>query len=153
MTESIGVAQPVTYTELERRRIATHEAGHATVAWLVGQGRKLDVLSIVKRRNSLGLLAHSDTEERFVRSSSEISALIEIAFGGLVAEALFFGNTSSGVASDLLAATDAACQMIGSFGMGDTPIYRHRRSSCPATRTSRRRFSPLAAAAMPAEAC
>jgi len=122
MTESIGVAQPVAYTELERRRIATHEAGHATVASLVGLGRKLDVLSIVKRRNSLGLLAHSDTEERFVRSSSEISALIEIAFGGLVAEELFFGETSSGVASDLTAATEAACQMIGSFGMGDTLI-------------------------------
>jgi cell division protease FtsH len=122
MTESIGVAQPVTYTELERRRIATHEAGHATVAWLVGQGRKLDVLTIVKRRNALGLLSHSDTEERFTRSSSEISALIEIAFGGMVAEELFFGDTSSGVASDLLAATDAACQMIGSFGMGDTLI-------------------------------
>jgi cell division protease FtsH len=122
MTESIGVAQAVTYTELERRRIATHEAGHATVAWLVGQGRKLEVLSIVKRRNALGLLSHSDTEERFVRSSSEITALIEIAFGGLVAEELFFGETSSGVAGDLHAATDAACQMIGSFGMGDTLI-------------------------------
>jgi cell division protease FtsH len=122
MTESIGVAQPVTYTELERRRIATHEAGHATIAWLVGEGRKLDVLTIVKRRGALGLLSHSDTEERFTRSSTEISALIEIAFGGMVAEELFFGNTSSGVASDLLAATDAACQMIGSFGMGDTLI-------------------------------
>jgi len=62
------------------------------VAWLVGQGRKLDVLSIVKRRNALGMLAHSDAEERFTRSSSEISSLIEIAFGGMVAEELFFGR-------------------------------------------------------------
>ena len=37
MTEEIGLAQPVEYTEAERRTIATHEAGHATVAWLVGQ--------------------------------------------------------------------------------------------------------------------
>ena len=38
MTEEIGLAQPVEYAEAERRTIATHESGHATVAWLVGQG-------------------------------------------------------------------------------------------------------------------
>ena len=38
MTEEIGLAQPVEYVEAERRTIATHEAGHATVAWLVGRG-------------------------------------------------------------------------------------------------------------------
>src|SRR5207302_10365685 len=36
MTEEIGLAQPVEYTESERRTIATHESGHATVAWMVG---------------------------------------------------------------------------------------------------------------------
>ena len=56
LTEEIGLAQPVEYTEAERRTIATHEAGHATVAWLVGKGRKLEVLTIVKRRDALGLL-------------------------------------------------------------------------------------------------
>ena len=44
----------------ERRTIATHEAGHAVVAYLVGKGRKLEVLSIIKRKDALGLLAHSD---------------------------------------------------------------------------------------------
>jgi ATP-dependent Zn protease len=59
MTEEIGLAQGALYTDEERRRIATHEAGHATVAWSVGTARKLDVLSIVKRKQALGLLAHS----------------------------------------------------------------------------------------------
>ena len=54
MTEEIGLAQPVEYTEAERRTIATHEAGHATVAWLVGKGRKLEVLTIIKRKDALG---------------------------------------------------------------------------------------------------
>ncbi|MGA2036265.1 MAG: AAA family ATPase [Acidimicrobiales bacterium] len=122
MTEEIGLAQPVEYTEAERRTIAIHESGHATVAWLAGRGRKLDVLSIVKRREALGLLAHSEEEERFTKTRSEIHALVQIAFGGMVAEELFFGEISSGVAADLQAATNAACQMVGSLGMGSTLI-------------------------------
>ena len=122
MTEEIGLAQPVEYSEAERRTIATHESGHATVAWLVGTSRKLEVLSIVKRRQALGLLAHTETEERFTQTRSELEALIDIALGGLVAEEIFFGETSSGVASDLQAATNAACQMVGAFGMGESLI-------------------------------
>ena len=122
MTEEIGLAQPVEYTEAEMRTIATHESGHATVAWLAGTGRKLDVLSIVKRKEALGLLAHSEEEERFTKTRSEIYALVQIAFGGMAAEEAFFGETSSGVAADLQAATNAACQMVGSLGMGKTLI-------------------------------
>jgi ATP-dependent Zn protease len=122
MTAEIGLAQAVEYTEAETRTIATHESGHATVAWLVGKGRRLEVLSIVKRKDALGLLSHTNTEERFTQSRSEIEALIQIAFGGMAAEELFFGETSSGVAADLSAATRLACEMIGSLGMGDTMI-------------------------------
>ena len=118
MTEEIGLAQPVEYAEAERRTIATHESGHATVAWLVGKGRKLEVLSIVKRKDALGLLSHSAEEERFTTTRSEIEALIQIAFGGMVAEELFFGEIELGVAADLQAATTAACQMVGALGMG-----------------------------------
>jgi cell division protease FtsH len=122
MTSEVGLAQDTVYTEAERRMIATHEAGHATVAWLVGKGRKLELLSIVKRKDALGMLTHSDTEERFTQTKSELEALIQIAFGGMVAEDLFFGETSSGVAGDLQAATTAACQMVGAMGMGSTLI-------------------------------
>ena len=122
MTEELGLAQPVAYAELERRAIATHEAGHATVAWLVAPERRLEVLSIIKRRSALGLLAHSEVEERWTRSRSEIQALIRVSMGGMVAEELLLGDTSSGVSGDLQAATEAAAQMIGSFGMGRSLI-------------------------------
>jgi cell division protease FtsH len=120
MTEEVGLAHPVEYSEAERRTIATHEAGHATIAWLVGKSRKLEVLSIIKRSASLGLLAHSDVEERFTQTESELHSLVQISLGGLVAEQVFFGERSSGAASDLKYATTLAAQMIGSFGMGDT---------------------------------
>jgi cell division protease FtsH len=120
MTEEIGLAQPVEYTEAERRTIATHEAGHATVAWLVGKSRKLEVLSIIKRKDALGLLSHSDREERFLKSQSELESLVEIALGGLAAEEVFFGEISSGPSGDLLAATTLTAHMIGSLGMDGT---------------------------------
>jgi cell division protease FtsH len=130
MTEEIGLAQPVEYTEAERRTIATHEAGHAVVAWLVGKSRKLEVLTIVKRKEALGLLAHSDLEERFLQSESEMHALVQIALGGMVAEELFFGEITSGPASDLKAATTWAAMMIGSLGM-DGSLFSYEAVDAP----------------------
>ncbi|MCP3936461.1 MAG: hypothetical protein GY708_13930 [Actinomycetia bacterium] len=122
MTEELGLTEQTVYTEAERRTVATHEAGHATVAHLVGAGRKLEVLSIIKRRDSLGLLAHSDEEERFTQTRSEIEARIDIAFGGMVAEELWFGESGSGPSGDLAGATKAAATMVGALGMGDRLI-------------------------------
>jgi cell division protease FtsH len=120
-TEEIGLKQPVEYTEGEKRRIATHEGGHAVVAHLVSD-RNLEVLSIIKRRDALGLLAHSDAEERFTRTQDELKGLMAIAFGGMVAEELAFGSASTGPAGDLSYATQLAAQMVGSFGMGGTLV-------------------------------
>jgi ATP-dependent Zn protease len=122
LTEELGFKQPVTYTESDRVSVATHEAGHATVAYLAGKGRRLEVLSIIKRRQSLGVLAHGDEEERFTRTRSEIEAGISIALGGLVAEELFFGESGTGPASDLQQATTLAAQMVGSFGMAGSLV-------------------------------
>jgi ATP-dependent Zn protease len=122
MLVELGVTDETIYTPDERDRVATHEAGHATVAYFVGQTRQLDVLSIVKRRDSLGLLQHSDTEERFTKSSEEMHALLQIAMGGMVAEEHWFDEVSTGPASDLAAATHLGAQMIGACGMGNSLI-------------------------------
>jgi ATP-dependent Zn protease len=122
MTEEIGLKQPVEYTDEEKRTIATHEAGHAVVAHLVGQNRKLEVLSIIKRRDALGLLAHSDNEERYTRTRSELMGSMKIAFGGMTAEELFFGESGTGPGGDLSHATRIAAQMVGSFGMAGSLV-------------------------------
>jgi ATP-dependent Zn protease len=122
LTDEIGIKQPVVYTDVDRAAVATHEAGHATVAYFLGKGKRLEVLSIIKRRDSLGLLAHGDEEEHFTRTRTEVEAGIAIALGGLVAEELCWGESGTGPASDLAYATGLAAQMVGSFGMAGSLI-------------------------------
>ncbi|MEP6762293.1 MAG: AAA family ATPase [Sporichthyaceae bacterium] len=122
LVEEIGMGQPVAYTAHEKRLIATHEAGHATVAWLVAPQRRLEVLTIIKRREALGLLSHGDRDDVYTRSRAEMTALIQIAMGGQCAEEIFFGDVSTGPGGDLLYATNVAAEMIGSCGMVDTLV-------------------------------
>ncbi len=122
MLIELGVTDPAIYTPEERVRVATHEAGHATVAYFLGHSRQMEVLSIVKRRDSLGLLQHSDTEERFTQRRDEMNALLKISMGGLVAEERWFDEVSTGPAGDLATATMIGAQMIGSCGMGESLI-------------------------------
>jgi ATP-dependent Zn protease len=114
----IGLAQDVGYHPEERRRIAIHEAGHAVTAVLVG--REVRVASILRRSSSLGLVAHDDGEERHLRTPSELRDLIVVAMGGRAAEIQEFGEASTGIASDLAAATVIAAQLIGLVGAGDS---------------------------------
>jgi ATP-dependent Zn protease len=92
------------------------------MAYLVGKGRKLEMLSIIKRREALGFLAHRMTEERHTLKASEIVAQIQIALGGLVAEEMYFGESSTGPAGDLAAATNLGVEMVGSMGLGGSLI-------------------------------
>ena len=117
LDSEIGLGQPVGYTAHEAKLIATHEAGHATIAWLVAPQRRLEVLTIIKRRGALGLLAHGDREEVYLQSRSELLGLIQIAMGGQSAEEIFFGDVSTGPSGDLLTATRVAASMVGACGM------------------------------------
>jgi ATP-dependent Zn protease len=122
LSTTVGVGQPVGYTPHEKRLIATHEAGHATAAYLVAPSRRLEVLSIIKRRDALGMLAHGDAEEVYTRSRTEMLQLIQIALAGQCAEEIFFGDVSTGPSGDLLYATNVAAQMVGAAGMAGTLV-------------------------------
>jgi ATP-dependent Zn protease len=112
----VGVAQEMGYHPDERRRIAVHEAGHALTAVLTR--RDVKVASILRRSAALGLVAHGDAEERHLKTPSEARDLICVALAGRAAEQLEYGEASSGISSDLAAATNIASQLVGQLGNG-----------------------------------
>ena len=109
-------------TKDEIRRIALHESAHAVVAYCLGEGRTLDVISILRRKETLGLLHHTGSDESSPQKRSELDALLRILMAGLAAEEKAYEDASSGPATDLMIATQIASAMIGSFGMGRTLV-------------------------------
>ena len=87
LSTQIGSGQPVSYTPHETRLIATHEAGHATVAWLTAPQRRLEVLTIIRRKGSLGLLANYPVYlaigEGYPKGPSTFVAFLLGAFSGM----------------------------------------------------------------------
>ena len=119
LTDEIGLKQPVEYDEQEKVKIATHEAGHAVASWyLEREELQMQVISIIKRENALGLVSYQEREDRYVRSRSDVMARIKTALAAGAAENVWFGETTTGVSADLRQATWAAATMVGLFGMG-----------------------------------
>jgi len=112
----VGIAHEMGYHPDERRRIAIHEAGHALAAVLTR--RDVKVASILRRSSALGLVAHGDSEERFLKTPSEARDQIAVALAGRAAEEQEYGEASSGISSDLAAATTIAAQLVGQLGQG-----------------------------------
>ena len=118
MVTEVGLSHDVGYHPDERRRVAIHESGHALVAALTGRDVKL--ASILRRSGSLGLVAHGDVEERYLKTPSEAGDLMAVALAGRSAEIQEYGEASSGIASDLAVATTVAAQLVGMLGAGDS---------------------------------
>ena len=85
-------------------------------------GRRVTLASILRRADSLGLVAHTDGYERHVHTPSDAKALMQVMLAGLVAEETEFGESSSGVAADLEAATVLAARLVGAMGVGGSRL-------------------------------
>ncbi|PLX00102.1 MAG: hypothetical protein C0594_16030 [Marinilabiliales bacterium] len=105
-------------TPLEKKTIAFHEAGHATVSWLLEHANPLLKVTIVPRGNSLGAAWYLP-EERKITNTDQILDEMCSALGGRASEEITFGKISTGALNDLEKITKQAYAMVSYFGMSD----------------------------------
>ena len=117
-----------------RRIVAFHEAGHAIVASVLPDTDPVHKVSIVQRGiGALGYTMQLPVEDRYLLTKRELENQLAVLLGGRSAEAIVFGEVSTGAQNDLLRATDVARAMVTEFGMSDAigPVNHegHRRST------------------------
>ena len=100
----------------EKKTIAFHEAGHATVSWMLQYASPLVKVTIVPRGRSLGAAWYLP-EERQLTTTQQLEDEMCAALGGRAAEELFFKKISTGALSDLEKVTKQAYAMISIYGM------------------------------------
>jgi ATP-dependent metalloprotease FtsH len=105
-------------TKDEKRTIAFHEAGHATISWLLEHAYPLVKVTIVPRGQSLGAAWYLP-EERSITTTDQILDQICSALGGRAAEQLIFGKISTGALSDLEKVTKQAYAMVSIYGLNE----------------------------------
>ncbi|MFM8944431.1 MAG: AAA family ATPase [Actinomycetota bacterium] len=119
LTEEIGLKQPVKYSDREKEMVAVHEAAHAVTSYALQRGeRQIQVITIQKRESALGLVSSQAIEEMYLSTQKQLLAQIQVSLAGLVAEDIWFGQTTSGPSSDLINATRIAAVYVGLYGMG-----------------------------------
>ncbi len=105
-------------TNEEKRAIAFHEAGHATVSWLVEHASPLVKVTIVPRGRSLGAAWYLP-DERHITTREQMEDEICAAMGGRAAEDIMFGKVSTGALSDLEKVTKQAYAMVTVYGLNE----------------------------------
>jgi cell division protease FtsH len=119
--KELGPPEDVEYIERERHAVAVHEACHAVVAYRTRRHMEIDIATIEKGSDYLGMVASIPPEDQFTRWRSEYDSDILVSLASLAGERLFFeGDSSSGVSGDLESATTVASFMEGFWGMGTT---------------------------------
>ena len=105
-------------TEAERRSIAIHEAGHASISWLLEYANPLIKVTIVPRGRALGAAWYLP-EERQITTKEQMLDEMCATLGGRAAEDLFLGRISTGAMNDLERVTKQAFGMIAYLGMSE----------------------------------
>lgn len=105
-------------TNDEKRAIATHEAGHATISWLTKYGNPLVKVTIVPRGRALGAAWYAPEARQIIPTQALLDTMCGM-LGGRAAEEVFLGEVGTGASDDLEKCTKIARSMIMMYGMSD----------------------------------
>jgi ATP-dependent Zn protease len=119
--KALGPPEDVEYIERERHAVAVHEACHAVVAYRSRHHMEIDIATIEKGSDYLGMVASIPPDDQFTQWRSEYESDILVSLASLAGEKMFFdSDSSSGVSGDLDSATTVAAAMEAFWGMGTT---------------------------------
>lgn len=121
-----GLQQRRVVTEKERRILAFHEAGHAVMAYLMGD--PVQKATIVARGDALGYTFHLPDEDRYLHTREELIDWMTIGLAGRAAEQVVFGRVTNGAANDLEKVTSLARAMVFEYGMSEGVVSRTMRA-------------------------
>lgn len=102
----------------EKKGVAYHEAGHATISWMLEHAHPLVKVTIVPRGNSLGAAWYLPKERQLTRTEELLDELCAL-LGGRAAEEVVFGKISTGALNDLERATKMVYSMVSFYGMSN----------------------------------
>lgn len=116
----IGLKRKLNMTPHEREVTACHEAGHAVVLYILHPTDDVFKISIIPRKDTLGLVYHQPKEELYHETKDKLLADIKVSLAGYAAEKMRFNMTSGGVSDDFKKAMWTAHGMVWRVGMGDS---------------------------------
>ncbi len=101
----------------EKMNTAYHEAGHAITGYFLPTQDDVHQITIIPRGRALGMTISLPTEDKFSRYQSEMEEELVMLLGGRIAEAIIFGDVSTGASNDIERATQTAKDMVVKYGM------------------------------------
>ena len=115
----LGTARKILLSQEDRERTAYHESGHALLGMLQPGADPVRKISIIPRGRALGVTFQSPEADRYGYDAEYLRGRIIGALGGRAAEAIVYGNVTTGAESDLEQVTRIARQMVGRWGMSE----------------------------------
>jgi cell division protease FtsH len=115
----LGGVRPLLLDSHERHVVAYHEAGHALVAWLTPGADPVRKVTIIPRREALGVTQQVPGDDRYNYSRQYLLDRLQVMLGGRTAEEIALGEITTGAESDLVQATRLARRMVTRWGMSN----------------------------------